>query len=67
MLFDKQSVIDHISQQVGPDQAAQAAQQLPDQVDQEQHGDLLRQFGVDPENMASQLGGQLTSLECLPA
>jgi hypothetical protein len=61
MLFDRQAVIDHIRQQVGPDQAQQAAQSLPDQVDTEQHGDMLQQFGVDPKNMASQLGGQLGS------
>ena len=61
MLFDKQAVIDHIREQVGPDQAQQAAQSLPDQVDPEQHGGMLQQFGVDPKNMASQLGGQLGS------
>src|SRR5215472_17583098 len=59
MLFDKQAVIDHIREQVGPDQAQQAAQSLPDQVDTEQHGGMLQQFGVDPQSMASQLGGQL--------
>jgi hypothetical protein len=59
MLFDKQAVLDHIRDQVGPDQADQAAQSLPDQVDPEQHGSMLQQFGVDPQSMASQLGGQL--------
>jgi hypothetical protein len=58
MLFDKQAVVDHILQQVGPDQAQQAAQSLPDQVDTEQHGGMLQQFGVDPQSMASQLGDQ---------
>jgi len=61
MLFDKQAVIDHIREQVGPDQAQQAAQSLPDQVDPEQHGGMLQQFGVDPQSMASQLGGQVGS------
>ena len=61
MLFDKQAVIDHIREQVGSDQAQQAAQSLPDQVDPEQHGGMLQQFGVDPQNMASQLGAQLGS------
>jgi len=59
MLFDKQAVVDHIRDQVGPDQAQQAAQTLPDQVDPEQHGGMLQQFGVDPKSMASQLGGQV--------
>jgi hypothetical protein len=61
MVFDKQAVLDHIRDQVGPDQAAQAAQSLPDQVDTEQHGGLLQQFGVDPQNMASQLRGEVGS------
>jgi hypothetical protein len=58
MFFDKQAVLDHISEQVGPDQAAQAAQMLPDQVDHEQHASLLQQFGIDPQNMVSQLAQQ---------
>lgn len=58
MLFDKQAVLDHITQQAGPIVAQQASQMLPDQVDHEQHGELLQQFGIDPQNMANQLGGQ---------
>jgi hypothetical protein len=51
MQFDKQTVIDLIQQQMGSQQAAQAAQQLPDQVDHEQHADLLQQFGVNPQDL----------------
>ncbi|HYW24370.1 MAG TPA: hypothetical protein VE953_09410 [Terriglobales bacterium] len=58
MFFDKQAVLDHISEMVGPDQAAQAAQMLPDQVDHEQHAALLQQFGIDPQSMVSQLAQQ---------
>lgn len=61
MNFDKQAVVDHIREQVGSEQADQAAQSLPDQVDPEQHGGMLQQFGVDPKSMASQLGGQAGS------
>jgi hypothetical protein len=61
MQFDKQTVVDHIRDQVGSDQADQAAQTLPDQVDTDQHGEMLQQLGVDPQNMASQLGGQVGS------
>jgi len=50
MLFDKQQIMSMISD---PQQAQQAAQQLPDQVDHEAHGDLLQKFGIDP----SRLGG----------
>jgi hypothetical protein len=51
MQFDKQTVIDLISEQMGSAHAEQAAQQLPDQVDHEQHADLLQQFGVNPQDL----------------
>ena len=51
MQFDKQTVLDLIQQQMGPQRAEQAAQQLPDQVDHEQHADLLQQFGVNPQDL----------------
>jgi hypothetical protein len=44
----------------GDDQKAQQAdQQLPDQVDPEQHGDLLKQVGIDPGEVLGGLGGKL--------
>jgi len=54
MLFDKQHVLSMISD---PQQREQASQQLPDQVDHEQHGDMLQQFGVDPNQLAGGGGG----------
>jgi hypothetical protein len=51
MQFDKQTVLTLIEQQLGSQQAEQAAQQLPDQVDPEQHADLLQQFGVNPQDL----------------
>ncbi len=54
MLFDKQHVLSMISD---PQQREQASQQLPDQVDHEQHGDMLQQFGVDPNQLAGGAGG----------
>lgn len=53
MQFDKQSVINLIEEQMGSQHAEQAAQQLPDQVDHEQHADLLQQFGVNPQDLMS--------------
>jgi hypothetical protein len=51
MQFDKQAVLNMI-----PDTGLrqQAAQQLPDVVDHEMHGDMLQQFGIDPGQMAAQ-------------
>ena len=51
MQFDKQTVLELIEQQMGSQQAQQAAQQLPDQVDHEQHADLLQQFSVNPQDL----------------
>jgi hypothetical protein len=57
MQFDKSTVVDFIRQQAGSEQAQQAAQQLPDKVDPEAHGDLLQRFGVNPQDLVSRLGG----------
>ena len=53
MQIDKQAVLELIEQQMGSQQAQQAAEQLPDQVDHEQHADLLQQFGVNPQDLLS--------------
>ena len=53
MQFDKQTVINLIDEQMGSQHADQAAQELPDQVDHEQHADLLQKFGVNPEDLMS--------------
>lgn len=53
MQFDKQTVINLIEEQMGSRHADQAAQELPDQVDHEQHADLLHKFGVNPEDLMS--------------
>jgi hypothetical protein len=41
------------------DKAQQADKQLPDQVDPDQHGDLLKRIGIDPGEMLGGLGGKL--------
>ncbi len=57
MQFSKQEVVSMIESRSGSDQAQQAAEQLPDQVDHEDHADLLNQFGINPQELVSQLGG----------
>jgi hypothetical protein len=57
MQLGKQAVVSFIEREVGPDRAREAAQHLPDQVDYERHDALLRQFGVNPQDMVRQLGG----------
>lgn len=55
MLIDKQQVLSMISD---PSQVEQAAQQLPDVIDHEEHGGLLQQFGLDPNQVAGSAQGQ---------
>jgi hypothetical protein len=54
MEIPKDKIIDLIRQHAGGDKADQASNELPDQVDPEQHGDLLSKFGIDPKDL---LGG----------
>ena len=57
MQIDKQTVLDMIRERGGDHDAAQ--RELPDQVDTDQHGDLLGQFGVNPQELLGKLGGGL--------
>jgi hypothetical protein len=54
--FDKQAILQEIQKRGGDHQ--KAAQELPDKVDHEQHADLLKKFGVDPDDVVKSLGGR---------
>lgn len=56
MEIPKDKILELIRERVGGQQADQAAGELPDQVDPQQHGDLLAKFGLDPQEL---LGGGL--------
>jgi uncharacterized protein (DUF2267 family) len=56
MQIPKDKVLELIRDRVGGDKADQAANELPDQVDPEQHADLLKKFGINPQDL---LGGGL--------
>jgi hypothetical protein len=57
MAFDKQQIIDLIKSRGDHQQAAQADLDLPDQVDPNQHSDLLRKYGINPSEITGLLGG----------
>jgi hypothetical protein len=63
MQFDKEQILQLLHNNGQHDQADQAQQALPDQVDTEQHGGLLAQHGVDVgeliQKFAGGLGGKL--------
>ncbi len=61
MQIPKDMVMSFIQQRQGSDLAAQADAQLPDQVDHEQHADLLNQFGVNPQDLLSHVSNQAGS------
>lgn len=59
MEIPKEQVLELIRERVGGDQAAQAEQELPDQVDTERDAGLLEKFGVNPQDLAGKFGGGL--------
>jgi hypothetical protein len=59
MQFDKSTVLDLLRQQGKNDQADQADQELPDQVDTDQHAGLLQRFGLDPNELLGRFTGGL--------
>jgi hypothetical protein len=59
MQFDKSTILDLLRQQGKNDQADQADQELPDQVDTDQHAGLLQRFGLDPNELLGRFTGGL--------
>ena len=57
MQLDKNQIIDFLRQQGQNQQADQAQQQLPDQVDTDQHADLLAKLNINPQELLGKLGG----------
>ena len=57
MQIDKQTILDLLRERGGPEQASQAEQQLPDQVDTDQHAGLLQRFGLDPQELIQKAMG----------
>ena len=57
MQLDKGMVLDFLREQGQHQQAQEAEQQLPDQVDTEQHASLLENLGVDLPTLLSKVGG----------
>jgi hypothetical protein len=58
MQIPKQQILSMIESRMGADQAQAASSELPDQVDHEQHADLLSKFGIDPQELLGGGGGQ---------
>jgi hypothetical protein len=59
MEIPKDQILQMLRDRGDDSKAQQADQQLPDQVDSEKHGDLLKQIGVDPSELMGGLSGKL--------
>lgn len=59
MQIPKDQILQMLRDRGDGDKAQQADQQLPDQVDTDQHGDLLKKLGIDPGELLGGLGGKL--------
>ena len=57
MQLDKNMILDLLRERGQQDQAAQAEQQLPDQVDTDKDAGLLQKFGLDPQDLISKFTG----------
>jgi hypothetical protein len=55
--IDKNMILDLLRERGQSDQAAQADQELPDQVDTDQHANLLQKFGLDPQDLIQKVTG----------
>ena len=62
MQIPKDQILDMLRDQGKDDQVDQANQELPDQVDPEQHAGLLQKFGLDPQDLIGKLGGGVPGL-----
>jgi hypothetical protein len=57
MQIPKEQILEVLRSRGENDKASQADGELPNQVDTEQHAGLLQKFGIDPQDLISQLGG----------
>jgi hypothetical protein len=59
MQIDKDQIISLLRERGDDAKADQAQQELPGQVDTDEHADLLSKLGIDPADLLGGLGGGL--------
>ena len=57
MQIDKATILNLLREQGKSDQAQQAEQELPDQVDTERDSGMLERFGINPQDLIGRFGG----------
>jgi predicted PhzF superfamily epimerase YddE/YHI9 len=58
MQIDKSAILDMLREKGQQDQASQAEQQLPDQVDTDKNADLLQRLGINPQEILEKFMGR---------
>jgi hypothetical protein len=56
MEIPKDKIIELLRERGADDKAQQAEQELPDQVDPEQHRGQLEKLGIDPQDLLGSVG-----------
>lgn len=59
MEIPKDQVLQFLKERGDSQQAAQAEQELPDQVDTDKDAGLLSKFGIDAQELISKYGGNI--------
>jgi uncharacterized protein YidB (DUF937 family) len=62
MQIPKDKILEMLQQHGKGDQVDQAKQELPDQVDTDQHAGLLQKFGLNPQELLTKLGSDIPGL-----
>ena len=57
MQIDKDTILSLLRSRGDHEKAAEAEQELPDKVDDNEHAGLLDRFGVNPQELLGNLGG----------
>jgi hypothetical protein len=55
----KEQVVQHLRDKGEPEKAAKAEKELPDQVDEDEHSDLLQRLEVDAKEVKDKIGSIL--------
>ena len=58
MEIPKDKILELLRERGEHDKADQADQELPDQVDHEQHSGQLQKLGIEPQEIVGKLGGR---------
>jgi hypothetical protein len=59
MKIPKDKILEMLRERGADDKIQQAEQELPDQVDPEEHKDQLQKLGIDPQDLLGGIGDKL--------